>query len=62
MQVEKSTDISSNFVLGEKGDFRIKEMEGRSSLHESLSILGLENMVDVRDVLQADLMNKEHLH
>ncbi|GMN75787.1 hypothetical protein TIFTF001_056279, partial [Ficus carica] len=57
----KNLQTLSNFVLGENGGFRIKELGELKSLHGSLCISGLENVVDVEDVLQADLKNKECL-
>ncbi|GMN75629.1 hypothetical protein TIFTF001_056334, partial [Ficus carica] len=57
----KNLQTLSDFVLGENGGSRIKELGELKSLHGSLCISGLENVVDVDDVLQADLKNKECL-
>ncbi|GMN70715.1 hypothetical protein TIFTF001_055859 [Ficus carica] len=57
----KNLQTLSDFVLGEDGGSRIKELGELKSLHGSLCISGLENVVDVGDVLQADLKNKECL-
>ncbi|XP_024024915.1 putative disease resistance RPP13-like protein 1 [Morus notabilis] len=51
----------SDFVLGENGGSRIKELGELQSLHGTLCISGLENVVDVGDVIQADLKNEEWL-
>ncbi|GMN64517.1 hypothetical protein TIFTF001_033592 [Ficus carica] len=50
-----------DFVLGENSGSRIKELGALQLLHGSLRISGLENVVDVGDVLEADLKNKEFL-
>ncbi|XP_024027314.1 putative disease resistance RPP13-like protein 1 [Morus notabilis] len=57
----KNLQTLSYFVLGENGGSRIKELGELESLRGSLCIFGLENVVDVGDVIQADLKNKEHL-
>ncbi|XP_024027471.1 putative disease resistance protein At3g14460 [Morus notabilis] len=57
----KNRQMLSYFVLGENGGSRIKELGELQSLCGSLCILGLENVVDVGDVIQADLKNKEQL-
>ncbi|GMN65215.1 hypothetical protein TIFTF001_034285 [Ficus carica] len=51
----------SDFILGENGGSRIKELGELQSMHGSLFISGLENVLDVGDVLQADLKNKKGL-
>ncbi|GMN37867.1 hypothetical protein TIFTF001_042707 [Ficus carica] len=51
----------SDFVLGENGGSRIKELGQLHYLQGSLCISGLENLADIGDVLQADLKNKEGL-
>ncbi|GMN59175.1 hypothetical protein TIFTF001_028263 [Ficus carica] len=51
----------SNFILGENSVSRIKELGALPHLHGSLCISGLKNVVDVGDVLEADLKNKECL-
>ncbi|GMN63186.1 hypothetical protein TIFTF001_032264 [Ficus carica] len=51
----------SDFVLGENTGSRIKELGALHLLRGSLCISGLENVVDVRDVLDANLGNKECL-
>ncbi|XP_024027180.1 putative disease resistance RPP13-like protein 1 [Morus notabilis] len=57
----KNLQTLSDFVLGENGGSRIKELGELESLCGSLCILGLENVVDVGDVIQAHLKNKEQL-
>ncbi|XP_024027319.1 putative disease resistance RPP13-like protein 1 [Morus notabilis] len=57
----KNLQMLNYFVLGENGGSRIKELGELQSLCGSLCILGLENVVDVGDVIQADLKNKEQL-
>ncbi|GMN72902.1 hypothetical protein TIFTF001_052087 [Ficus carica] len=57
----KNLQTLSKFILGENGGSRIKELGELKSLRGSLCISGLENVVDVGDVLQADLKNKECL-
>ncbi|KAL5564743.1 hypothetical protein UlMin_027907 [Ulmus minor] len=51
----------SDFVLGENGGSRIKELGDFPLLEGSLCISGLENIVDVRDVLEANLKDKKFL-
>ncbi|KAL5564775.1 hypothetical protein UlMin_027939 [Ulmus minor] len=51
----------SDFVLGENGGSRIKELGDFPLLEGSLRISGLENIVDVRDVLEANLKDKKFL-
>ncbi|XP_024021208.1 putative disease resistance RPP13-like protein 1 [Morus notabilis] len=57
----KNLQTLSDFVLGKNGGSRIKELGELQCLRGSLCISGLENVVDVGDVKQADLKNKEHL-
>ncbi|XP_024018601.1 putative disease resistance RPP13-like protein 1 [Morus notabilis] len=57
----KNLQSLSDFVLGENGGSRIKELGELQSLRGNLCISGLENVGDVGDVIQADLKNKEHL-
>ena len=47
--------------MGKNGGLRIKELGALPNLRGSLCIPGLENVVDVRDVLEANLKNKKRL-
>ncbi|GMN18690.1 hypothetical protein TIFTF001_048511 [Ficus carica] len=51
----------SDFVLSKNSGSRIKELGALKLLRGSLRISGLENVVDVGDVLEADLKKKECL-
>ncbi|KAL5564806.1 hypothetical protein UlMin_027970 [Ulmus minor] len=57
----KNLQTLSDFVLGENGGWRIKELGDFLLLEGSLCISGLENIVDVRDVLEANLKDKKFL-
>ncbi|KAL5564774.1 hypothetical protein UlMin_027938 [Ulmus minor] len=57
----KNLQTLSDFVLGENGGWRIKELGDLPLLEGSLHITGLENIVDVRDVLEANLKDKKFL-
>ncbi|KAL5549573.1 hypothetical protein UlMin_004804 [Ulmus minor] len=57
----KSLQRLSDFVLGENDGWRIKELGEFPLLEGSLCISGLQNIVDVRDVLEANLKNKKFL-
>ncbi|KAL5540716.1 hypothetical protein UlMin_045028 [Ulmus minor] len=57
----KSLQRLSNFVLGKNDGRRIKELGEFPLLEGSLCISGLQNIVDVRDVLEANLKNKKFL-
>ncbi|KAL5564771.1 hypothetical protein UlMin_027935 [Ulmus minor] len=57
----KNLQTLSDFVLGENGGSRIKELGDFPLLEGSLRISGLENIVDVRDVLEANLKDKKFL-
>ncbi|KAL5540720.1 hypothetical protein UlMin_045032 [Ulmus minor] len=57
----RSLHTLSNFVLGKNDGWRIKELGELLLLEGSLCISGLQNIVDVRDVLEANLKNKKFL-
>ncbi|KAL5565181.1 hypothetical protein UlMin_028345 [Ulmus minor] len=57
----KNLQTLSDFVLGENGGCRIKELGDFPLLQGRLCISGLENIVDVRDVLEANLKDKKFL-
>ncbi|KAL5548655.1 hypothetical protein UlMin_003886 [Ulmus minor] len=57
----KSLETLSDFVLGENGGWRIKELGELPLLGGSLRISGLEHIVDIKDVLEANLKNKKFL-
>ncbi|KAL5548795.1 hypothetical protein UlMin_004026 [Ulmus minor] len=57
----KSLQILSNFVLRENDGSRIKELGEFPLLEGSLCISGLEYIVDVKEVLEANLKDKEFL-
>ncbi|KAL5548766.1 hypothetical protein UlMin_003997 [Ulmus minor] len=57
----KSLQRLSDFVLGENDGGRIKELGEFPLLEGRLRISGLEYIVDVRDVLEANLKDKEFL-
>ncbi|KAL5548783.1 hypothetical protein UlMin_004014, partial [Ulmus minor] len=57
----KSLQTLSDFVLGENDGGRIKELGEFPLLEGRLRISGLEYIVDVRDVLEANLKDKEFL-
>ncbi|KAL5548823.1 hypothetical protein UlMin_004054 [Ulmus minor] len=54
----RSLERLSDFVLGEKDSWRIKELGEFPLLEGRLRISGLEYIVDVKDVLEANLKNK----
>ncbi|KAL5548644.1 hypothetical protein UlMin_003875 [Ulmus minor] len=57
----KSLERLSDFVLGENDGWRIKELGEFPLLKDSLRISGLEYIVDVKDVLEANLKDKKFL-
>ncbi|GMN47290.1 hypothetical protein TIFTF001_016452 [Ficus carica] len=57
----KNLQRLSDFVLGENDGSRIKELGALQHLHGSLCISGLEHIVDIADVLEANMKNKKHL-
>ncbi|KAL5578785.1 hypothetical protein UlMin_011227 [Ulmus minor] len=57
----KSLQALSNFVLGENDSWRIKELGELPLLEGRLLISGLEYIVDVKDVLEANLKDKKFL-
>ncbi|KAL5548717.1 hypothetical protein UlMin_003948, partial [Ulmus minor] len=58
----KSLQTLGEFVLGENGGRRIRELGEFPLLGGRLRISGLEHVVDVQDVLEANLKNKESLN
>ncbi|KAL5578872.1 hypothetical protein UlMin_011314 [Ulmus minor] len=57
----KSLQTLSDFVLGENDSWRIKELGEFPLLEGSLCISGLQYIVDVKDVLEANLKDKKFL-
>ncbi|KAL5548845.1 hypothetical protein UlMin_004076 [Ulmus minor] len=57
----KSLQTLSDFVLGENDSWRIKELREFPLLEGRLRISGLEYIVDVKDVLEANLKDKKFL-
>ncbi|KAL5574569.1 hypothetical protein UlMin_016268 [Ulmus minor] len=57
----KSLQTLSDFVLGENDSWRIKELGEFPLLEGRLRISGLEYIVDVKDVLEANLKDKKFL-
>ncbi|KAL5548847.1 hypothetical protein UlMin_004078 [Ulmus minor] len=57
----KSLQTLSDFVLGENGGWRIKELGELPLLGGCLRISGLEYIADVKDVLEANLKDKKFL-
>ncbi|KAL5538048.1 hypothetical protein UlMin_045420 [Ulmus minor] len=57
----KSLQTLSNFVLGENNSWRIKELGEFPLLEGCLHISGLEYIVDIKDVLEANLKDKKFL-
>nr|POE57936.1 putative disease resistance protein [Quercus suber] len=58
----KSLQTLTSFILGKKGGSSIKELREFQQLKGSLSILKLENVVDARDALEANLREKLQLN
>ncbi|KAM4072793.1 hypothetical protein ACB094_11G166400 [Castanea mollissima] len=58
----KSLQTLTSFILGKGGGSSIKELGEFQQLKGSLSVLKLENAVDARDALEANLRNKLHLN
>nr|XP_023919684.1 putative disease resistance RPP13-like protein 1 [Quercus suber] len=58
----KSLQTLSSFILGKKGSSCLKELGELRQLKGSLSILKLENVVDARDALEANLRDKLQLN
>ncbi|KAM3686026.1 hypothetical protein ACJW31_11G165600 [Castanea mollissima] len=52
----------TSFILGKKGGSSIKELREFQQLKGSLSVLKLENVVDARDALEANLKDKLQLN
>ncbi|PON63967.1 NB-ARC domain containing protein [Parasponia andersonii] len=57
----KDLQALTDFVLGQNSGSRIKELRELQYLHGRLCISGLENVVYVGDVLEANLKDKKHL-
>ncbi|KAL5565188.1 hypothetical protein UlMin_028352 [Ulmus minor] len=57
----KNLQTLRDFVLGENGGWKIKELGDFPLLQGRLCISGLENIVDVRDVLEANMKDKKFL-
>ncbi|PNY11560.1 CC-NBS-LRR resistance protein [Trifolium pratense] len=51
----------SHFVVGEKCEFDIKELDNLNHLQGKLSISGLENVINPADASEANLKDKKHL-
>ncbi|KAM4072792.1 hypothetical protein ACB094_11G166300 [Castanea mollissima] len=58
----KSLQTLTSFILGKKGSSGLKELGELRHLKGSLSILKLENVVDARDALEANLSDKLQLN
>ncbi|KAK4592064.1 hypothetical protein RGQ29_016521 [Quercus rubra] len=58
----KSLQTLTSFILGKKGSSSLKELGKLRQLKGSLSILKLENVVDARDALEANLRDKLQLN
>ena len=58
----KSLQTLTSFILGKKGGSSIKELREFQQLKGSLSVLKLENVVDARDALEANLRDKLQLN
>ena len=57
----KSLQTIRQFVLGTNSGSHIKLLKELQDLNGTLEIMGLENVVDVKDVLEADLKNKKFI-
>ncbi|KAL5548741.1 hypothetical protein UlMin_003972 [Ulmus minor] len=57
----KNLQTLSDFVLGENGGWKIKELGELPLLGGSLLISGLEYITDIKDVLEANLKDKKFL-
>lgn len=57
----KSLQTLSDFILGENDSWRIKELREFPLLEGRLRISGLQYIVDVKDVLEANLKDKKFL-
>lgn len=58
----KGLQTLTSFILGKNGGSSIKELREFQQLKGSLSILKLENVVDARDALEANLRDKLQLN
>uniref|UniRef100_A0A2N9GC41 Uncharacterized protein n=1 Tax=Fagus sylvatica TaxID=28930 RepID=A0A2N9GC41_FAGSY len=58
----KSLQTLTSFIIGKKGGSGIKELRELQQLKGSLSVLKLENVVDARDALEANLRDKLQLN
>ncbi|KAM3733838.1 hypothetical protein ACB098_11G168500 [Castanea mollissima] len=58
----RSLQTLTSFILGKKGGSSIKELRELRQLKGSLSVLKLENVVYVRDALEANLRDKLQLN
>ena len=58
----KSLQTLTSFILGKKGGSSIKELREFQQLKGSLCVLKLENVVDARDALEANLRDKLQLN
>ncbi|XP_050281749.1 putative disease resistance protein At3g14460 [Quercus robur] len=58
----KSLRTLTSFILGKNGGSDIKELREFQQLKGSLSVLKLENVVDARDALEANLRDKLQLN
>ena len=58
----KSLQKLTSFILGKKGSSGLKELGELRQLKGSLSILKLENVVNARDALEANLRDKLQLN
>uniref|UniRef100_A0A2N9GEA7 Disease resistance RPP13-like protein 1 n=1 Tax=Fagus sylvatica TaxID=28930 RepID=A0A2N9GEA7_FAGSY len=58
----KSLQTLTSFIIGKKGGSGIKELRDFQQLKGSLSVLKLENVVDARDALEANLRDKLQLN
>ncbi|GLT43045.1 hypothetical protein SLA2020_170190 [Shorea laevis] len=57
----KNLQILSKFIVGKDNQFGIKELKDLIHLKGEFCIMGLENVVDVRDARHANLMDKHGL-
>jgi hypothetical protein len=58
----KSLQTLTSFIMGKKGGSGIKELRELRQLKGRLSVLKLENVVDSRDALEANMREKLQLN
>ncbi|PON40739.1 NB-ARC domain, LRR domain containing protein, partial [Trema orientale] len=57
----KNLQALNNFIVGKNSESGIKLLKELQDLHGTLEIWGLENVADVKDILEVELRNKKFL-